>query len=497
MNIILRNHHHRFAVEQMLMALLPHETIHGTDSDQSSRAKMEAVIKQKKGKSGKPKQENLLMSTLVTAEDGSKSVETLLHWKGKAYSANIPVTGEQAEEQYAIKLSLYKAVSPVLKHQPPWGALSGVRPVKLAKKYQQQGLSVENILQEKYFVDPVRAKLAEECSVISVDLEQHHGGKLAVYVDIPFCPSRCDYCSFYSEKAEDSAVESYLEALLTEIEQISPQTVHSLYVGGGTPTVLAPKQLHDLLSALKKKFSGMEEITVEAGRPETLNNEKIAVLQHHGVHRISINPQSMNDTVLESMGRAHTVEEVQTAFQLVQGKFTVNMDLIAGLHTEEDFLHSVKEVIALNPEQITVHSLTPKKNTPLKDKQASGEVTRSSAMPHSWVATMNSAWKLLEEAGFHPYYIYRQKQITQGLENVGWTRTSPCLYNVGMMEEFQNILGFGAGAVSKAVSMDKEQQTASGKQKDIQRVQNPKFPQDYAREVPSLLSKKKKIFPHL
>ncbi len=489
MNIVLQNHNYRYAIEQTLMALLPYDQLFPDTAPQNSqRKKMEELLKTKAPTHGKKKVPvpNLLLSSLENLGEGQFRADTILNWKGKQYRASIPCGNSNPEQQYALKTSVYQAVAMTLKHKAPWGSLSGVRPVKLATKLLQQGENVAEVLREKYDVEESRAKLAEDCAKIAQPLIETHQGKTSVYVGIPFCPSRCDYCSFFSQTVvEDGSIEDYVNCLVEEISSVPRQPIHCLYLGGGTPTVLSPEQLHKVLSALKERFSKIEELTVEAGRPETLTKEKIAVLLHHGVSRISINPQTMTDSVLKDIGRDHSVKDIHSAYAMVQGKFTVNMDLIAGLSTEADYLQSLEAVIAMNPEQITVHSLTSKKNTPRTEKSST---QYDKAPPHSWVATMDKSWIRLAQAGYTPYYLYRQKQITQGLENIGWTKTEPCLYNLAMMEEFENILAFGSGAVSKSVNPEETENKA------IQRVQNPKFPHDYQRELPHLIEKKNALF---
>lgn len=485
MNIVLQNHNYRYAIEQTLMALIPYDLLFPDSvEDNSQRKKMEAVLQKKAPTHGKKKVTvpNLLVSSLENLGDGNYRADTILNWKGKQYRSAVPCGSSAQDQQYALKTSVYRAVALTLKHKAPWGSLSGVRPIKLATKLLQQGESVAQVLQEKYDVEESRALLAEHCAKITKPLIECHQGKTSVYVGIPFCPSRCDYCSFFAmEDQDETTIDDYVNSLVEEISSSPRQKIHCLYLGGGTPTVLSPEQLHKVLSALKERFSGIEEITVEAGRPETLTKEKIAVLQHHHVGRISINPQTMSNDVLQAIGRDHSVEDIHQAYAMVQGKFTVNMDLIAGLSSEADYLQSLEAVIAMNPEQITVHSLTTKKNTPRSEKFAQ-------ALPRSWVETMDKSWKRLAEAGYTPYYLYRQKQITQGLENIGWTKTDPCLYNLAMMEEFESILAFGANAVTKIVNPEETDSKA------IKRVQNPKFPHDYQRELPHLIEKKQALF---
>ncbi len=450
--IFLGSNRYQFAVEQTIMALFPSESIQSHWDVESQKL-----------------EENVMNVWLI---DGKAVCDWL--WQGKYYQALVDCTPET--EEFALKTAVYQVLCEALDLQPPWGSLSGVRPAKLATKLMSQGKNVAETLEKDYFVDPVRAKLAEDCGKISQKIQNQDNPPLSIYVGIPFCPSRCHYCSFFSEIAEESAIEDYVQALLVEISAFSFPKISSLYLGGGTPTILSPDQLDRVLTALHQSFPEMGELTVEAGRPETITKEKLQILEKHGVERISINPQSLNQETLDKMGRNHSVEEVLAVFSQAKDHFIINMDLIAGLSTPKDFLESLDGVLELRPEQITVHSLTVKKNTILE-----GESPENTS--ENWVETLNSAWNSLKNAGYRPYYLYRQKNIIHGLENVGWALPEAefCRYNVEMMEEFQSILGLGAGSMSKIITED-----------DIIRQKNHKYSKEYQKQILNLLEFKKK-----
>ena len=316
---------------------------------------------------------------------------------------------------------------------------------------------------------------------------------MSLYIGIPFCPTRCAYCSFVSADVGRALklVDPYVEALLEEVRrtgQVLEQAglrVRTLYVGGGTPTTLSASQLDRLLAAAEAHLplAGCREMTVEAGRPDTITREKLEVLREHGIERISINPQTMSDQVLQAIGRRHTARDIREAFCTARevGFACINMDLIAGLPQDsvEGFRDSLEEVLALRPENITVHTLAMKKGSRLMEE--------GGALPSSEETgrMVNLSLEALEGAGYRPYYLYRQKYMSGGLENVSW-----CLpgtenhYNIIMMEELQSVLSLGAGGVTKLVDR------SSGR---IVRLTNPKYPHDYLAMSAKVLEQKDEI----
>ena len=319
---------------------------------------------------------------------------------------------------------------------------------------------------------------------------------ISLYVGIPFCPSRCYYCSFVSSTTAQSGhlIEPYLDTLCREIEETAAlvretgKRVQSVYIGGGTPTTLDEKQLARLLAVLEKSFdfSALREYTVEAGRPDTITPEKLAALRAAGVGRVSINPQSMEDAVLAAIGRRHSAQDVLRAYQEARraGFDAINMDVIAGLtgDTADSFARTIDTLIGLAPENITVHTLAIKRGADLTDKAA------ASAQRDTVSRMLDGAAQALQTAGYGPYYLYRQKFTAGGFENVGWCKPdTECFYNVTMMEELQTILSLGAGGVSKRV------ERATGW---IERTNNPKYPLEYIRAADRLADGKRKLlFP--
>ena len=469
MNLTLIGHDDRYAVEQLLLSLFPENT------------PVEAVSKLSRGK------------TFIT-------VRATLTLDGKCVSATRRL--KAAEEtvrlrRRALQQSVYLAAVQLLPKEPAWGALAGVRPTKLTTRHLLDGgtaASAEKMLKDVYFVTPQRRKLAVACSQSTVKaMEVLESGDLSLYVGIPFCPTRCTYCSFVSRTVgkKTELLEPYLSALLEEIAvtgellRNSGHRVRTLYIGGGTPTTLTSEQLARLMDAIGAAFdlSGCLEYTVEGGRPDTLNAEKLRTIKAHGANRMSINPQTMEDNVLRACGRPHKASDVERAYgEAVEAGFeAINMDLIAGLpeDTVEGFCRSLDRVAVLNPSNITVHTLALKKGADLFEKRGSlpsaEDVTRM-------VAYANET---LSRLGYKPYYLYRQKYMSGSFENVGWSRDGmDCLYNIYMMEEVHTILSLGGGGMNKVNLPDGT----------LQRFHNPKFPEQYIELLPKVLEQKKELF---
>ena len=396
-----------------------------------------------------------------------------------------------------LQQSMYKAALPQLPATPAWGALAGVRPTKLTSKHLLEGgteRSARAMLKNIYYVTPQRQELALSCSgstVKAAKLLQEQD--VSLYVGIPFCPTRCAYCSFVSRTVGKNTglMEPYLNTLLKELEvtgkllESSGKTVRTIYIGGGTPTTLTDEQLQSLMEGIRKHIdlSRCIEFTVEGGRPDTLTAEKLQTIRSMGADRMSINPQTMIDSVLRASGRPHTAEDVEKRYhEAVQAGFTaINMDLIAGLPTDtyEGFCASLDRVAALNPANITVHTLALKKGADLFEK-------RDNLPDHTEVARMvEYANSRLAALGYKPYYLYRQKYMSGSFENVGWSRDGQdCLYNIYMMEEVHTIISLGGGGMNKVNLPDGT----------LQRFHNPKFPEQYIEQADSVLKQKEELF---
>lgn len=396
---------------------------------------------------------------------------------------------------HALKLAFYKAGTAHLGHTLPWGALTGVRPAKLPTRAMLEGRTPAQARQELekvYGVSPRRAALAVTCAQAAVEMKRSlKPDEVSLYVGIPFCPTRCAYCSFISADVKRSLnlVEPYLDGLRAEIAAAGAalagagMSVRTLYIGGGTPTTLSAAQLDRLMGQIGEKIglSRCTEYTVEAGRPDTITAEKLAVLKARGATRVSVNPQTMEDSVLRAMGRAHTARQTLDAWELVKatGFTQVNMDLIAGLPTDtvEGFRATIDQVIALAPANITVHTLALKKSAALfQDRGSLPSAEETGQM-------LDYAWQELEAAGYVPYYLYRQKYMSGSFENVGWCKPgTENGYNICMMEELHPVLALGAGGVTKLTDGAAQ----------LQRLCNPKYPAEYLERLDKVLEDKKK-----
>ncbi len=340
-----------------------------------------------------------------------------------------------------------------------WGILTGVRPGKLYNELKARGEDPGTVLKETYYVSDEKIALLRRVSESQQTVKRSPDPKaIGLYVGIPFCPTRCQYCSFTSNPYQRDASDAYLAALLREMEAVRKlmdrqgQTAESIYVGGGTPTSLEDDQLRLFLNRVRDLFvtDSTVEFTVEGGRPETITAEKLAIIQEAGAGRISINPQSMKQRTLDLIGRKHSPQQIREAFALAEraGIGIVNADLITGLpeETPEDFRESLSEVIALGPENITVHTLAVKKASRMIEEDPRIALRQAENVRQM----LQDADRMLTEAGFEPYYMYRQKHMAGNFENVGWCRPGTAsLYNIRIMEEDQTIVAMGAGAISK------------------------------------------------
>ncbi|MBO4298578.1 MAG: coproporphyrinogen dehydrogenase HemZ, partial [Clostridia bacterium] len=354
------------------------------------------------------------------------------------------------------------------------------RPTKVACALLREGDAAyaDQVLRDTYFVTPERRRLVIEAARAGMDAAAAlRPNDISLYVGIPFCPTRCAYCSFVAQSVEKSLgmVEPYLDALCEEIAAAGAMVhtlglnVRSFYMGGGTPTTLSAAQMDRLLTALETHFdfSRLQELTIEAGRPDTITPEKLRVLRAHGATRVSINPQSMENSVLAAIGRRHTADDIRRAMEQVRavGFPHVNMDLIAGLSedTPAGFARSLDEVLTLGADNITVHTLSLKKGSRLTLEgsriPAAGEVAQM----------LDYAGATLRKHGFAPYYLYRQKYMSGSFENVGWTKPGgEGMYNIYIMEELHSILSLGAGGSTKMIGGG-----------EIRRVFNAKYPKEY------------------
>ena len=482
MKLYLFGHDHKYAVEQVLLMLFPAQRPEYPEGrPEGDRAEVSLFRGEKR-----------LTAVCRLYLNGECHV-------GRAAVSREKLTDELLTDRFSqriVKLAFYRAALAGGMKKPEWGALTGIRPAKLMSQLLNEGLSEKRALrrfQDNYDVSAARAQLcldaakAGEAALASLEAKD-----VCLYVGIPFCPTRCAYCSFVSNSVEKSAklIPPFLEALEKDIAETGRVVRElglrpvSVYMGGGTPTTLSAEQLDTLCGQLEAHFdlSAVRDYTVEAGRPDTITEEKMRVLRAHGVKRVSVNPQTMQDAVLTAIGRHHTAQDIVDALAAVRraGDFDVNMDLIAGLPADsaEGFHETLSAVLALQPENITVHTLALKKGsritldeTPLPPPEEVGKM-------------LAEAMERLTAADYAPYYLYRQKFMAGGFENVGWSRPGrDNLYNICIMEELCSILSMGGGASTKLVS-------PAGR---IERVFAPKYPLEYIQNIDKVCADKEKI----
>ncbi len=442
------------------------------------------------------------------AEDRSGSGEKAADARsdsGEKVADAVPFAGTEEElaqaEKRAVTRRVYRFLCEASGSELAWGTLTGVRPTKLAMQMLEEGKSREEItgfLKSEYFVTEKKAELGYEIACREKELlgKLDCRGGFSLYAGIPFCPSVCSYCSFSSSPISvwKDRVDSYLDALVKEIRAIGrmaqgryPDTV---YIGGGTPTTLEPEQLRRLLTEITENFdlSHTVEFTVEAGRPDSITEEKLSVLKEFPVTRISINPQTMQQKTLDLVGRKHTVEDIRTAYTMARrlGFDNINMDLIAGLPGEDaaDMADTLSQIEAMHPDSLTVHSLA------IKRAAKFGQEGRTMDL-HSEISQMvDAAAKSAERMGLKPYYLYRQKNIAGNFENVGYAELDKAgIYNILIMEEKQTILAAGAGASTK-ILLDTPIRTEKGKEIDLVHVENVKNITEYIDRIDEMIERK-------
>ncbi len=394
---------------------------------------------------------------------------------------------------YTVKTAVYQALLPLLEGPPAWGSMTGVKPAKPARLAIREGMDPKDLdswLDTHYHVTPNRRKLCIRAAEYSLSAEDSLlPRETQLYIGIPFCPAKCSYCSFVSNDMTrwGHMVQPYVDCLLQEVAAAGKLLrenqipLGSIYIGGGTPTTLNEHQLEALLTAVDTCFdrSACREYTIEAGRPETITEEKLRIMAAHGVTRISINPQTMNDKVLEGVGRRHTAEDIVRCYRLARavGDYAINMDLIAGLPGDNDdsLIESVRRVAELDPDNITIHCLARKRGARLY-------FGPTGSLPSE---TLDACYAILADKGYEPYYLYRQKYMAGGLENVGFCRPGTANhYNICMMEELSDIIALGSGGVSKLCSQ--------GGRK-VNRVVNPKFPKEYIERIDAIVHGKETL----
>ncbi len=447
------------------------------------------------------KNEDVIILTNLEDKENVINAYTEIMYRGKTYFEDcyFSFTGNRndpkaVKKNYlcSVTKSFCRAAKQIRNVSLPWGVMSGIRPAKVVRQYFESGYSydeIKEILMTLYEVTKEKAELAIKVAKNERRILSEIGkNSVSIYIGIPFCPTRCLYCSFVSTDIRKSGkyTDEFTRLLVKEIEKTAEVLkecslyAENIYIGGGTPTTLSADQLAVIFKALKENITDerIKEFTLEAGRPDTITEEKLVLAKKYGVNRISINPQTMNDSTLKKIGRKHSPQMIREAFETARkcGFDNINMDLIAGLpdETPEMFKYSLDEVIKMNPENITVHSMCIKKAAALRFSEI--ELTKSREMNEM----LDYAAQAMKKTDREPYYMYRQKNMSGNLENVGYAGiNNMSFYNINIMEEAQTIIALGGGAATKIVKGDR-----------IERIFNFKDPYEYISRFDEIIEKK-------
>lgn len=403
---------------------------------------------------------------------------------------------DDSECEFVLSVLLFKALSRLTGIKPKWGVITGVRPVKRVNEMLDTGMSEEKIKSElsgRFLVSEEKINIALKTAEVQRSaLKTRKPDSFSLYISIPFCPSRCSYCSFVSQSVDKAfkIMDEYLANLMREIEYTAEITkrlglsLDTIYIGGGTPTTLSEAEILAVMKKVQECFdmSSVREYTVEAGRADTITRGKLEVIKAYGADRISINPQTLNDDVLKAIDRRHTVKQFYQSYDIAKslGFKAINTDLIAGLPTDTvtSFKNTIDGILKLDPENVTVHTLSVKRASNININ------AELNVLDNPTDKMVEYATARLLECGYDPYYLYRQKNMVGNLENIGWERdNTPSLYNIFIMEEIQTIIALGAGASTKIVSNDGS----------LHRIFNYKFPLEYNKHFDLMLRKKDEI----
>ena len=442
-----------------------------------------------------PVNDNTLIHSELFEQSGTVSVKTKINCDGKeADGFFMSECHEKRDYANCVKRSAFEAAKKLSDIPTPWGILTGIRPSKPVRDMILRGKSdneIISVLKNTYLVSEKKASLALHIAKTEINLLSENQKDIAVYIGIPFCPTRCIYCSFISHDASRmiKLAPEYIQKLCDEISKTSEiikslgMNIRTLYFGGGTPTSLTPAQIDTLLRAAESSFdlSSCREYTYEAGRPDTITPEKLDVLKSHGVNRISINPQTCHNKTLELIGRRHTYEDFLNAFSLARSKdFSfINCDLIAGLPGEDetDFEKSVNSIIDLAPENVTVHTLY------IKRASAIGRMFAKEYKTDTVFNMVELSSEKCVSSGYMPYYLYKQKTTLGNLENVGYAKKGfECLYNLDTMSDAMTVFALGAGGTTKLVRGSR-----------IDRVFNFKNADEYIKRFDEIISRKESV----
>ena len=480
MKLCLIGHSFGYELEKLIRIFLPFEKIEICESrDNSDRAAV----------------------TVLSCENGVTRLSAELILGENTYTDE--KTLENSAENYEkecerlIAAALYNCFVAASGYTPPWGILTGVRPAKLFSRLcKAEGeTAAEQYFKNALYVKPAKTELCKKTVAAEKRITDLSGkSSYSLYISIPFCPTRCAYCSFVSHSVEQARrlIPQYIALLCEELRltaEIAKKLslkLETIYIGGGTPTSVTAEQLEEIMSAVAENFpvQSVAEYTVEAGRPDTVTAEKLEAMKQGGCTRISINPQTLNDDVLKAIGREHNTQQFYESFKLAraQGFDSINTDVIAGLPTDtlESFKRTIDELIILSPESITVHTLSVKRSARLNGSDDKSEVFKNPA-----AEMVDYASEKLYAAGYKPYYLYKQKNMVDNLENIGWVKSGyESLYNIYIMEEVQTIIAMGAAGSTKLVDL---------KNGRMKRVFNYKYPLEYNKHFDIMLERKNEI----
>lgn len=485
----LEGHDFLYEVEDIIRAFLPDEEILVADSTPAAEYRGIFVF------SGIKEERGQVIVTTVLWEKGEERFKERVSW-GKETDSLSQV---KRELKRLVKREIYTALSKALEKDLPWGTLTGIRPAKLVHEMLEKGLIGEEIhgrLKGNHKISEKKARLLYDVAMAERGFIDHSAGnKVSLYIGIPFCNTRCLYCSFPSNLIGKygKLVGPYMEALKREIKgtarliEDNGFEIQSIYIGGGTPTSIDGPALGGLLETVEGSLDlkNMEEYTLEAGRPDSIDEEKLRTIKRSKVTRVSINPQTMNNETLKLIGRNHRAEDIVHAFRLVReaGFDNINMDTIVGLPEEgsADFEKTMEDIFTLGPECLTVHTLAIKRASNLRGSKGRYHFPGEEEAGEM----LDLAHTYSTGAGMHPYYLYRQKNILGNLENVGYCKPGyESVYNIQIMEEKQTILAVGAGAVTKVVFPHENR---------LERAFNVKSVEEYIRRVEEILDRKKAL----
>ncbi|MBR5521448.1 MAG: coproporphyrinogen dehydrogenase HemZ [Oscillospiraceae bacterium] len=472
MELFLINYNTHYEIEQLSRMFFRDLTVTKTDAVPSLPAENYVLIVNKGG-----------------------AFDITVNHKGQLYTHSLTIDPEGAKEEMQLCTAAYLLYEKATGTSLPWGVLTGVRPVRLMRNLYKSNENIQNVINKfktEYLVSDEKIKLCTDIFDLQKPvIENGRPMDYSLYISIPFCPSRCSYCSFVSTsiKSAGHLMAGYVDNLCEEIRYTAKKAeqlglnLKTIYMGGGTPTAITAPMLEQVMKTVQECFdlSKVEEYTVEAGRPDCTDLEKLQIIKKYGADRVSINPQTFSDNVLKAIGRNHTHRDFIRCVNDARkaGFKSINMDLIAGLpeDTVEGFENSLRGCIELGAENITVHTLTM--------KRASNLVIKNEEHHYDDVSKMIEKNSILAEYGYQPYYMYRQKSTVKNLENVGFSQSGhESLYNIYIMEEIQTIISCGAGGVSKVV----------GPGGEIDRVYNYKYPTEYIKDFSAILKRKDEVF---